>query len=55
VIERADVDNFFSFGTVLREREMDLLGNKRVAESGKKSRIVSKSIVSLHIYERPYN
>jgi hypothetical protein len=29
-----DVDNFFSSRTVLRERDLNLLGNERVVESG---------------------
>jgi hypothetical protein len=54
VIERTGANSFFSSGTVLREKDMDILGNERVIESGE-MRVVSKSIISLHIYGLSYN
>jgi hypothetical protein len=47
------VDNFFSSGTVLRERSGSV-GNEKVAESEEMS-VVPKPTTSLHIYGRPYN
>jgi hypothetical protein len=55
VIERTGIDSFFSSGTVLRERDMDLLGNERVAESGKNESSNKNNSIHAYIYERPYN
>jgi hypothetical protein len=55
VIERTGASNFFSSGTLLRERYGSVLGNEMVIKSGEKMRVVSKPTVSLYIYGRPYN